>query len=177
MQFLQTNPKIRPGIFSMIRRGVSGLDSARVRRTGTVARHKIRKEARHGGGPFSAGDGVPLALCSCGKRSGGKGAREETKVQKMEIEEIRNLVEKLAGGMLPKGELVKVHVREDEDWEGGKILDVIIVFEGKKKLDHKKTLRLGPLVHKELVEFGDSRFPMIDFVVRDEAGVLGIAIP
>ncbi|MCY4049550.1 MAG: hypothetical protein OXF24_08185 [Hyphomicrobiales bacterium] len=95
----------------------------------------------------------------------------------MEIDEIRDFVEKLSRSMLPKGEFVKVHVREDEDWEGDKILDVIIVFEGKKKLDHKETLRLGPLVHKELVESGDPRFPMIDFVVKDEAGVLGIAIP
>ena len=79
--------------------------------------------------------------------------------------------------MLPKGELVKVHVKENEYWEGGKFLDVIIVFEGKKKLDHKKTLRLGPLTRKEMIESGDSRFPMIDFVVKDEAGELGIAIP
>ena len=177
MQFLQTNPKIRPGIFLMIRRGVSGLDSARVRHTGQLHGTRFAKKRGTRGGAFSAGNGIPFALCSCVKQSGGKGAREETKVQKMEIEEIRNLVEKLAGDMLPKGELVKVHVREDEDWEGGKILDVIIVFEGKKKLDHKKTLRLGPLVHKKLVESGDSRFPMIDFVVKDEAGMLGIAIP
>lgn len=95
----------------------------------------------------------------------------------MQIKEIQNLVERLSEGMLPKGELVKVHVEEKEDWEGEEFLDVIIVFEGKQELDHKKTLRLGPLTRKEMIESGDSRFPMIDFVVKEEAGELGIAIP
>ena len=98
-------------------------------------------------------------------------------MKKMQIEEIQDLVKRLSKGMLPEGELVKVYVKEGEDWEGEEFLDVIIVFEGKKKLDHKKTLRLGPLARKEMIEFGDSRFPMIDFVVKDEAGELGIAIP
>ena len=46
-----------------------------------------------------------------------------------------------------------------------------------KKLNHDKTLSLGPLLREKMIESGDSRFPMIDFVVKDEAGVLGIAIP
>ena len=96
---------------------------------------------------------------------------------KMRIKDIQELVERLSKDMLPKGELVKVYVKESEDWEGDEFLDVIIVFEGKKKLDHKKTLRLGPLARKEMVESGDFRFPMIDFVVKGEAGELGIAIP
>lgn len=98
-------------------------------------------------------------------------------MKKMRIKEIQDLVERLSKGMLPKGELVKVYVKESESWEGDEFLDVIIVFEGKKELDHKKTLRLGPLTRKEMIEYGDSRFPMIDFVVKDEAGELGIAIP
>ena len=95
----------------------------------------------------------------------------------MEIKEVQSIVERLSRSMLPKGEFVKVHVKESEDWEGDEILDVIIVFEGKKKLNHDKTLSLGPLLREKMIESGDSRFPMIDFVVKDEAGVLGIAIP
>ena len=140
------------------------------------ARTAKKRGARESESILSLGN-IPLALCLCGKQSNREGANEEMKMQKMAIREVRDIVEKLSKEMLPKGELVKVHVKEDEDWEGDEILDVIIVFEGKKKINHKKTLRLGPLLRKEMIESGDSRFPMIDFVVKDEAGVLGITIP
>lgn len=69
-----------------------------------------------------------------------------------------------------------MHVKGNIDWEGDEILEVVIVFEG-KKLNHKKTLRLGPLVHQKPAKFGDSRFPMIEFVIKDGAREPGIAMP
>lgn len=95
----------------------------------------------------------------------------------MEVKEIQNRIEKLSKKTLPKDELLKVQVKEYEDWEGDEILDVIIVLEGKKKLDVEKTIELRRLVRDELEESDEGRFSMFKFVIREEAGELGIAIP
>lgn len=70
----------------------------------------------------------------------------------MEIKEIQTLMEKLSRKMLPKGEFVEVQVREDEDREGDEILDVLIVLEGKEKLDAEKTIKSSMFVRDELAE-------------------------
>ncbi|MCY4048391.1 MAG: hypothetical protein OXF24_02260 [Hyphomicrobiales bacterium] len=95
----------------------------------------------------------------------------------MEIKEIQTRIEKISKKTLPKGEFVKVRVKEYEDWEGEEILDVVIILEGKKKFDAKKSLEMSRLVHDELVESDENRFPMFQFVLKEEAGELGIAIP
>ena len=67
---------------------------------------------------------------------------------------------------MPKGEFVKVQVREDEDWEGDEILDVIIVLERKEKLDAKRTIKLSRFVRDELAESDEEHFPMFKFVTK-----------
>ncbi|MCY4053571.1 MAG: hypothetical protein OXE98_06795 [Hyphomicrobiales bacterium] len=96
---------------------------------------------------------------------------------KMEIKEIQTRIEKISRKTLPKGEFVKVRVKEYEDREGEEVLDVVIILEGKRKFDAKKSIKLSRLVRDELVESDEERFPMFQFVIKEEAGELGIAIP
>ena len=95
----------------------------------------------------------------------------------MDVKEIRTRIEKLSMKTLSKGEFIKAQVKEDEDWQGNEILDVTIVLEGRKEFDTEKSFKLSRLVRDELVESDEKRFPMFKFVIKEEAGELGIAIP
>ncbi|MCY4035516.1 MAG: hypothetical protein OXF29_07635, partial [Hyphomicrobiales bacterium] len=59
-------------------------------------------------------------------------------MKKMELEKIQTIVETLFVELLPEAKLVKVEVQEEESWEGDELLNIIIVFDG-KRLDAKKT--------------------------------------
>ena len=96
-------------------------------------------------------------------------------MKKMEIEEIRTIIEKLFRELLPREKLVKVEIEEDEGWQGDEILNIIVVFDG-KRLNAKKTVELTCRARKKIEEDED-RFPMFGFVVKEEAGELGIALP
>ena len=52
----------------------------------------------------------------------------------MELDEIKTFVEAKFKKLFPRTNYVKAVVEEDEDWEGDEILDIIIVFDGIKKL-------------------------------------------
>ena len=92
---------------------------------------------------------------------------------KMEVDEIRTLVGDMFKNMFQKIDLVEVVVRPGEDWEGDKILDIIFVFDGARKLDAKKVLKLGRLVRAEIMDDED-RFPIINFVSKVDAKVMKI---
>ena len=92
-------------------------------------------------------------------------------------EEVKNITEQQFRSSLPEVELVKVVVTPDEDWVGDEILNIIIVLDTKKKrqtLDSSKTIELRRRVRSRLVEKEDHRFPIIDFVLKSEAGQLGV---
>ena len=97
-------------------------------------------------------------------------------MKKMKKEEIQTVVETLFKEVLPKEKLVKVEVEEEEDWDGDETLNIIVVFDGKKLLDAKKTLELTWRAHRKLEEDED-RFPTFGFCIKEEAGELGIALP
>ena len=96
-------------------------------------------------------------------------------MKKMELEKIRTIVEALFAELLPEAKLVKVEVQEEESREGDELLNIIVVFDG-ERLDAKKTNELTWRTHTELAEDED-RFPMFGFVVKEEAGEMGIALP
>lgn len=72
--------------------------------------------------------------------------------------------------------LVKVVIEPGEDWDGDKILDIVFVFDGVRKLDIEKVLDLGRLVQIKAAEIVDDedRYPMIDFINKKDAEVMGI---
>ncbi|MCY4052628.1 MAG: hypothetical protein OXE98_01970 [Hyphomicrobiales bacterium] len=96
-------------------------------------------------------------------------------MKKMELEKIQTIVETLFVELLPEAKLVKVEVQEEESWEGDELLNIIIVFDG-KRLDAKKTNELTWRVRKKTGEDED-RFLLFGFVVKEEAGEMGITLP
>lgn len=96
-------------------------------------------------------------------------------MKKMKVEEIQSIVKTLFEELLPKAKLVKVEVQEDEGWDEDEELNIIIVYDG-KGLDGKKTLELTWRAHEKMGEDED-RYPTFGFVVKEEAGELGIALP
>lgn len=93
----------------------------------------------------------------------------------MELDEIKTFVEAKFKKLFPRSKYVKAVVEEDEDWEGDEILDIIIVFDGIKKLDSEKIVTLCREIRDGLTESEEERFPMVGFVIKSEAGEMGIA--
>ena len=93
----------------------------------------------------------------------------------MELEDIRTFVEERFKKSFPRIKYVKVVVKEDEGWEGDELIDIIVVFDGAKKLDSKKTVALYREISDWLTESEEERFPMLGFVIKAEAGEMGIA--
>ena len=96
---------------------------------------------------------------------------------KLKLEEVQRLAEEEFGKLMPDVELVKVKVKPGEDWEGDEILDIIIVYDTKKKkkvLDADKTTELLSQVRMSMVDKEDERFPIVSFVIKSEARQLRI---
>ena len=96
-------------------------------------------------------------------------------MKKMELEKIQTIVKRLFAKLIPEAKLVKVEIEEEEGWQGGEMLNIIVVFDG-KRLDAKKTNELTWRVRKKIGEDED-RFPLFGFVVKEEAGEMGIELP
>ena len=92
----------------------------------------------------------------------------------MEMGKIQAIVEALFTKLIPEAKLVKVEIEEEEGWQGGEMLNIIVVFDG-KRLDAKKTNELTWRVRRKIGEDED-RFPLFGFVVKEEAGELGIEL-
>ena len=86
------------------------------------------------------------------------------------------MARKLFKEILPKDKLVKVDVKEREDWYGEEILRIMIVYSG-QQLDGEGTLMLRTLAHRELAKADEERCPVFGFVVKKEAWEMGIEIP
>ncbi len=96
---------------------------------------------------------------------------------KLKLEEVQRLTEEEFAKLMPDVELVKVKVKPGEDWEGDEILDIIIVFDTKKKkktLDANKTIKLLSQVRSHLRKAEEQRFPLFYFVIKSEARQLRI---
>ena len=98
----------------------------------------------------------------------------------IKIDEIRTLTENRLKEMFKEpssnAKLVKVVIEPGEDWDGDKILDIVFVFDGVRKLDIEKVLDLGRLVQIKAAEIVDDedRYPMIDFINKKDAEAMGI---
>ena len=95
---------------------------------------------------------------------------------KLKTGKIQAITRKLFKEILPKDELVKVDVKKGEDWHGGEVLRVMIVYSG-QQLDGEGALMLGTLAHRGLAKADGERCPVFGFVVKEEAWEMGIEIP
>lgn len=96
----------------------------------------------------------------------------------MEISEIKNLVENQFKRLAPNDEFIDAVIKPGEDWEGDKILNIIIVYDTKKReklLGSRQTMALRRELHSRLRKSEEARFPIIGFVVKSEARELSLA--
>ena len=95
---------------------------------------------------------------------------------KLKTGKIQVIARKLFKEILPKDKLVKVDVKEREDWYREEVLRVMIVYSG-QQLHGEGTLMLGTLAHGELAKADEERCPVFGFVVKEKAWEMGIEIP
>jgi hypothetical protein len=98
------------------------------------------------------------------------------KAEEENLKAIHNTIERVVRATLHSGDIIKVTVERDEDAEGGDILAVTVIFDGKRKsLDAKETSQLARHVWRALVDMDVQGFPSFSFIEKSEAGKLAAA--
>ena len=96
----------------------------------------------------------------------------------MEIPEIKTLIENQFRRLIPNDKFVDAMVTPYEDWDGDQFLRITVVYDTKKRkklLDTDQAMALWREIHDRLEKAEESRFPLIGFVVKSEAGELNFA--
>ena len=86
-------------------------------------------------------------------------------------DEVRAIVENALEKRFPRVDVVAINVRDSEDEDGDKIIDIVIVFEAKNKdFDPAKVPPFVSEIVDKLSEAEDSRFPVLSFISKSDLG-------
>jgi len=91
-------------------------------------------------------------------------------------EKILELIENTVKSRFPDANIISVKVSEDESSDGGRVLNVTIVFESASgSIDPHKAAGLIRHTRPKLRELGEDAFPIFSFMTKSDAELAGAA--
>ena len=86
---------------------------------------------------------------------------------------IKAIIESVVDDQFPGGEVESIRIRPDTDFEGEPILAIdLIISDTGEALDSKRAISLARHLRSKLAEVGETRFPLLSFISKADAGKL-----
>lgn len=90
-----------------------------------------------------------------------------------DLEKIRGIIFKCLKADFQNIQITDVHIREQNDPDGGRVLLIDVVFEGEsKEIDAKALTGIVRKIRPNLIKNDEEGFPVFSFIAQREMGAL-----